>query len=101
MDFDVLEKCCKLISKYYLKELTIQPDGTITIVKEMHAQPQMKAQRIRKSKKAVESFPIINSTSDLHLVAVNLMNKADRGHLNNFNRYQTGTVLPQQGKGEE
>lgn len=99
VNFKVLEKFCKMIEKYALKELTIQPDGTITIVKEVHVAPQVKVPRKRKSKEeAPVTVPVIPNV-DLALVAANLTNKADRiGKLNNFNRYQTGTVLPNQGK---
>lgn len=99
-NFAILEKACKLITKYALKELTIQPDGTITIVKEMHAQPVVKPPRVRKSKNATPPIgPIVGiPNADLALVAANWNNKADRGQLNNFNRYQTRTVLPNQGE---
>lgn len=97
MDFKVLDKACKLIEKYALKELTIQSDGTITIIKEVHVPPKIKEPRKRKNKTPA-SQPFVNiSNADLALVAANMMNKADRGHLNNHNRYRSNVILPNQG----
>ncbi len=92
-DFTLLDKMCKLISKYHLKELTIHQDGSVTIVKELHTQPKT---RLRKPKRPKDSapLPMTVSDADLALVAARLPTPG----LNDLNRYHTRNILPKQGK---
>lgn len=93
-NFKLIEQACKLIDKYALKELTIHPDGTITIVKEMHA-PKVK-QSIQVKPKPPPSPPLPENMPevDLALVAARLPTPG----LNNHTRLKTKSILPNQGK---
>ncbi len=93
-NFEVLKQMAELITKYQLKELTLNQDGSITIVKEVHV-PKIKQVRKRKSKadSFQDPFPGMAET-DLPFVAANL----NSNKLNNHTRLQTRSVLPFQGK---
>lgn len=93
-DFKMVEQACKLISKYSLKELTLHADGSITIVKEVHPQLQVKPSRAKRVKKeAPDSLPV-QADVDLRFVASRLPSQK----LNSHTRYRTENVLPNQGK---